>query len=77
MATVTAIYIGVREAMVAEVAAFDPTVACGISRREAKYLVMPIGDATWDTSWAPNRVDAKSIAREMAAYYGVPVVWAH
>ena len=73
MAQVSVVYIGEREAMIAEVGAWDPH-AIGIANRECKYLIMPYGDAQCDTSWASSIKEAKALAAEIAVAYGVKVV---
>lgn len=73
MAKAEAVYWGGREAMVAEVSAFDPVAEGITSAKKCKYLVMPYGDAQWDVDWCSSKKDALAIAREMAAALGVPV----
>lgn len=66
------IYMGLRENMIAEVAAFDPT-EIGVSKRECKYLVQPIGEAQWDTQWFPSRKEANAEAKCLADAYAVKI----
>ena len=74
MAEVERVYVGLREDMIAEVAAFDPTEA-GFSARECKYLVLPMGDAQFDTEWASTKAGAVAIAKEIAEAYGAKIAW--
>lgn len=63
---------GEREAMIAEVAAFDPRKA-DVSENECRYLVMPMGAATWDTEYFPTLKQARKHARDLGEVYNVPV----
>jgi hypothetical protein len=74
MADMERVYIGEREAMIAECAAWNP-LDIGISKKECKYLVMPYGDGNWDTGWAANKSDAIAFAKEIATHYNVPICW--
>jgi hypothetical protein len=69
------IFAGPREAMVTEVAAFDPVAHDIVSADRARYLIMPDGDAMWDTDYAATKREAREMARELAQAYGVKVVW--
>ena len=73
MATVDFIAYGEREAMVAEVAAFDMTASEGFDGDPARYafLVMPVGDAVWDTEECSTLEEAREHARYLASEYGV------
>lgn len=68
----TTIAYGTRDAMLAEVAAFDPR-RIDINARECRYLVMPIGDAQWDTEWFPSLKQARKHAKSLAESYGAKV----
>ena len=60
-----AVYWGDREAMVAEVSAFDP-IQCGTSPHECRYLVMLSGDAQYDTEYFATKKDAQEHAKYLA-----------
>lgn len=63
------VFYGARDAMVAEVAAFDPATI-GIPARECRYLVLPTGDSgDYDTEWFSSRKLAREFARDLAAQY--------
>ena len=66
-ANITAVYYGLREDMIAEVAAFDPSGF--VAARQCKYLVMPMGDAQFDTEWFASRKEAREQARYIATHY--------
>jgi hypothetical protein len=69
----TDIYIGERENMIAEVAARD-VVADGLAnKRQAKWLVLPSGDAQWDTEYFPSRKAALEYARDLRKHYGARI----
>ncbi len=72
--TVRAVYVGTREAMVAEVAAWDP-MEIGISKGDAKYLVMIDGDGQYDTGWFGSKKLARQEAEWLAKEYDVKVCW--
>ena len=64
------IYYGTREAMVSEVAAFDPTVNGTVSVDNARYLVLPSSDnGDYDTIEAKTIDDALEIVNELKEYY--------
>ena len=66
------IYIGTRNAMIAECAAFDP-MTIGIPADKCRYLVKPIGRDNWDTEWHSTFKSAKVDAMDLARKYGVKV----
>ena len=67
------IYYGLRENMIAEVAAWDPC-QIGIKKAECRYLVMAYGDEQYDTEWFATKRSARDHARYFAAQYpGVDV----
>lgn len=68
-----AVYWGEREAMVAEVSAFDPVSNGVTSARKAKYLVMPYGDEQFETAYFSSKEAAKNAARDDAVWFGVSV----
>lgn len=68
MATATHIYAGRHDDMVAEVAAFD-FKSIGVTAKNCKYTVLPVGDAQWDTEYAANLVEARALVLELAAAY--------
>ena len=75
MPEIEAIYVGTREAMVAEVAAFDRMQRNGMKASRCRYLSMPYGDAQWDTEYYSTKAEALADARAIAEAYGVPVRW--
>lgn len=66
---------GSREAMVAEVSAYDHSAYEGFDGNAAEYdfLVMMVGDVQWDTEGFASFADAKAHAAYLAAEYGVEV----
>jgi hypothetical protein len=76
IAVVEFIAFGARDDMVAEVAAYDHSAYEGFDGNAAEYafLVMPVGDAQWDTEGFASLADAKAHAEYLAdANGGVPV----
>lgn len=61
-----AVYFGLRDNMIAEVAAFYGAAG--------KYLVMPVGDVQFDTEGADTLKDAKALAREYANWLGCKII---
>lgn len=70
---VSFIYMGLRENMVAEVGAFDPTQA-GVKKKDCKYLVMPVGKEDYDPSVFTNKKDATEEARYLSKIYNVQIL---
>jgi hypothetical protein len=70
---IEAIYVGTREAMIAEVAAFDPMALHGMTPARCRYLSMPFGDAQWDTEYYATKAEAIADAKALARELGVPV----
>jgi hypothetical protein len=73
------IFWGLRLDMVAEVGALDPCNPGGgfrpwLNSREAKYLVMPVGAANYDTEAFPTKADARAYATDLAKHNGTKVV---
>ena len=75
MTNPTEIYIGERDSMISEVAAFDPRTI-GIPAAQCRYLVMPTGDAMWDPEHFSSRKEAVAHAQELSEVYGAPICWA-
>ena len=70
---IEAIYVGTREAMIAEVAAFDPMRLNGMTPSRCRYVSMPVGDAQWDTEYYATKAEALADAKALARELGVPV----
>jgi len=69
------IYLGTREAMLAEVSAWDP-MQIGVKAKDCKYLVMPHGAVEWTTEFTGSKAEAKTIAKDTAKHYGIEFFWA-
>ena len=73
--TITLEYIafGARADMVAEVSAYDHSASEGFNGHAAEYafLVMPVGNAQWDTEGFSTLADAKAHAEYLAEANGV------
>lgn len=69
---VEAIYIGRREDMIAECSSMDPC-AIGVSKRDAKWLVQPIGAHDYDVDWCASYAHALATAKALASQLGVEV----
>lgn len=69
---VQAIYVGLRENMIAECSSMDPC-SIGISARDAKWLVQPIGVHDYDVDWCATKAHALATARELARELGVEI----
>lgn len=65
MATITAVYYGKTEDMIAEVAAWDPR-QIGVDKGDCRYLVMASGDAQFDTDYFRTKVEAVAYAKMVA-----------
>lgn len=65
-ATVEYIAWGERENMIAEYGAFDPLTTGYVTAKECRFLVLPIGNAQWDTEWCATRKEAMEMARGRA-----------
>ena len=76
MTTMTGVYWGKHDAMVAECSAWSPR-EIGIKPRACKYLVMPYGDAQWDTEWYASRSEAVKAAQYIADQHKVSVYRVH
>lgn len=74
MTAPTVIYFGRFDAMVSEVSAFD-FCSIGVSAKQCAYLVMPYGDAQWDTEYFASKLDAARHARYLAKAFNVKHVW--
>ena len=75
MAAINNIYIGTREAMIAEAAAFDPVVI-GEKPASCRYLVMMSGDlGEFDTEWFSTIKEARAHAKYLAAQYKAPIAY--
>ena len=73
MATADRLYVGFREDMIAEVGALDLT-ECGFSKKQAKYLLLPAGDAQFDTFAAENKKDLRDLIADFKdAYPGISI----
>lgn len=71
----TIIYLGKREDMIAEVAAFDFRTV-GVSSKDCKWAVLPIGEAQFDTIPCRNLTEARAVLAELrAAYPGIKACW--
>jgi hypothetical protein len=68
-----AIYWGERDAMIAEVSAWDPR-KIGIKPNECRYLVMPLGDVDFDTEWCATAQEAKQTAKVTAEHYSIRAI---
>ena len=66
---------GSREAMVAEVSAYDHSTYECFDGNPANYafLVMPVGNAQWDTEGFATAAEAQAEARYLAEMNGVSV----
>ena len=64
----THVYYGLRDNMLAEVSAWDPC-QIGVTKKECRYLVMPYGDAQFDTEWFTTKRFAREHARYIASHY--------
>ena len=75
-ATIEYIAFGARDDMVAEVSAYDHSAYEGFDGDATHYdfLVMPVGDAQWDTEGFSNLADAKAHAKYLAGEYGVKTI---
>lgn len=73
MARVEGIYWGSRSTMIHEVSAFDP-LKIDIDGSDCAYLVMPLGDAQYDTEWFSTRKAAMEHAKYLASEMGCSVV---
>ncbi len=77
MAQVEAIYWGAREDMIAEVSAWDPMEMAesghDIKASQCRYLVMPVGDAQFNTEYFSTKKDAMACAKENAKFFGCKV----
>ena len=74
MAKIEYIAVGERLDMIAEVSAWNPLLI-DVNTRECKWLVMPVGDATWDTEWFSTKKEAIETAKILAAQAGVKVFY--
>lgn len=64
------IAVGERKNMVAEYAAFDPTLM-GLPHKSCRYLVKAVGKHDYDTDWFPTLKEAVAEAKMLAAQLGV------
>lgn len=63
------VYYGKRDAMIAEVSAFDTRLG-GVSEENSEYLVLPVGaDGDYDTESFATLREARSEARHLAGIY--------
>jgi hypothetical protein len=69
---VEAIYLGLREDMIAECSSMDPCTI-GVSKRDAKWLVQPIGAHDYDVDWCTSYKHALATAKALADQLGVRV----
>jgi hypothetical protein len=69
---VQAIYIGRREDIIAECSSMDPC-SIGVSPRDAKWLVQPIGVHDYDVDWCASHKHALATAKALADQLGVEI----
>lgn len=72
MVKATRVFWGSNDAMVAEVAAWDPR-QIGIPANECQYLVMIDGEGQFEAEWFATKADARRHARYIAKELGAPV----
>ena len=67
----TAIYYGLRENMIAEVAAYNwLDSGLELTAKQVRYAIKPLGRVEYDTEYAASRKEALQIARELAIAWG-------